>query len=205
MSLSDNMTFSLDKSRIPLDKQEEIREHLRAWNREGWLSWSAAPAKKKRGAKKAARNEYPQWFEDLWKDLPVRVGKPQTLQACQEVFKDGYTLEDIRAGIPGYAKEEKRRSLSPDYQKHAPHRWINNHRFLDGQEQNPDKAIKSGADLLVEPLEKALNYRIINHDRVMLLQIVDDMPVEKLLEHTNTRPEYESFQDWLRDTYLKHQ
>jgi hypothetical protein len=194
------IAFTLDKSRIPLDKQEEIREVLRAWNKEGWLSWDKP---KRSPSKKAAKNQYPEWFESFWKDLPIRVGKPDTLKACEEVFKAGYTLEDIRRGIPGYTADEARRSKAPDYQKHAPHRWIKNHRFLDDQNHSPDKQLKSASDILIEPLEKKLGIRIINSDRVMLMQILDTVTIEQLLAKARHWNKHTTFEDWLRQAYLE--
>ena len=206
MSHSDLITFHIDRAKVPEDQMEDVRAVLRTWAARGYLSWDKPEeAKKKKAATKKTvpKGKYPEWFEKLWAQLPVKVGKPDTLKACEEVFKVGYTVEDIERGIPGYAKDEKRRSKAPDYQKHAPHRWIKNHRFLDAQDHSPDKALKTGTEIMIEPLEKALNYRIHSHDLVTLLQILDEVTVEQLLERTNTYPEYESFLDWLRATYME--
>lgn len=128
------------------------------------------PVPKKAGTK----NPYPDWFEPFWKKLPVRSNKPETLEACLEVLKQGYTVFDIEKGIPGYARDEARRSKSPDYQKHSPHRWIKKHRFLDDHNHSPDAPIKSNRDITISMFENSIGFCVTKSNRDMLWSAINE-------------------------------
>ena len=133
------------------------------------------PIPKEPTVKKAVKkNDYPDWFEGLWGKLLVKVGKPETLKACNNAFKRGYTLEDIEGGIQGYNQEEKRRSGQHGYQKHAPHRWIDKDRFLDGHSNNPDQPARSNRDITIAMHENTLGFTVRGANRDILWGAIND-------------------------------
>ena len=94
------------KSKMNHIQSDECASFLKRYRDEGLaehIELEDKPSKKT-----IKKNDYPEWFEDLWRKLPIKTGKPETLKACEDALKRGYTALDIEKGIPGYAAEEKR-------------------------------------------------------------------------------------------------
>ena len=129
--------FIFHKDKMSAEQYQTACKFLKPLLAAGMVTMTEVPNKPAKAAKQINKTDYPEWFESLWNLLPNKMDKPGTLEAANNVIKQGYTVEDIIKGIPAYKKEEKRRSMGSDYRKHSPMRWIANHRFLDEQTENP--------------------------------------------------------------------
>ena len=146
--------FIFHRNKMDEPTYESIQVILKAGLKAGYIEKYEIPTKAPAAAKKTvSKNDYPEWFERIWKLIPIKIGKLETFIECQKVIKIGYTAEDIIKGIPGYAAEERERAKSDGYQKHHPCRWVKAHRFLDEQSHNPSVPFKTKEDLAREQEE----------------------------------------------------
>lgn len=65
------------------------------------------------------RMEYPDKFEQFWKEYPKKVDKGQAYKKYQARLKSGFSPEEMREAAKNYRLECERQHTDPKYIKHA--------------------------------------------------------------------------------------
>lgn len=77
-------------------------------------------------------------FDTIWKEYPLKKGKPKAFEYYKKAIKSGITDAEIADGISAYRAEIAYRKTKPEYIAHGS-TWFNQKRWADDYEKNNNK------------------------------------------------------------------
>lgn len=77
-------------------------------------------------------------FDTIWKEYPLKKGKPKAFEYYKKAIKSGTTDAEIADGISAYRAEIAYRKTKPEYIAHGS-TWFNQKRWADDYEKNNNK------------------------------------------------------------------